>query len=253
MQEPPKVKSDVERVVREDFAPEQFASVMFLLDQIKKEPQEDRLRYQFNLLKLCSGDIELLHRSIPMTFKATHSEVEETVHRDFPRDQFAEAMSVLDMIKKDAEDLRAHFQLHVLKLSQGRMDLLRQNVETCDKKSVGQPHPKVTSKHVERIVRRDFPAEQFSEVMAALSEYGKESYENEADRVRLAILKLARGKLDLLQQALKTAKTDYRDVITWAEYPGYSKRWDTYKLPAAEKQQIIDQDWQQYLAWANAK
>jgi len=84
-----------------------------------------------------------------------------------------------------------------------------------------------------------------------MDEYGKENYEREIDRVQLDILKLANGKMDELQQAIKSAKSDYRDIISMAEYP--SSRWDTFKLPAEEKKQIYSKDWQQYLAWANAK
>jgi hypothetical protein len=131
------------------------------------------------------------------------------------------------------------------------MELLRQNVDTYDKKRVAQPIPKVTRKHVERIVRRDFPAEQFADVMAVLDEYGKESWENEVSRVQLAVLKLAQGKMADVCQLMKSAKSDYRDVISWAEYP--SCRWDTFKLPAEEREQIYAKDWKQYLNWANAK
>jgi len=84
-----------------------------------------------------------------------------------------------------------------------------------------------------------------------MDEYGKENYEREIDRVQLDILKLANGKMDELQQAIKSAKSDYRDIISMAEYP--SSRWDTFELPAEEKKQIYSKDWQQYLAWANAK
>ena len=192
------------------------------------------------------------------TPKVTSADVEQMVHRDFPAEQFESVMSLLNQIKKEPEEARIKFQLNILKISFGKLEFLRQAMLTAPEKAsddektfVNQQVPKVTRKHVERIVRRDFPAEQFSEVMAALDEYGKESYEREIERVRLDILKLANGKMDSLQQAIKSAKSDYRDVIFMAEYP--SSRWDTFKLPAEEKKQIYSKDWQQYLAWANAK
>ena len=191
------------------------------------------------------------------TPKVTSADVEQMVRRDFPAEQFENVMSLLKQIKKEPEEARINFQLNILQLSFGKIEHLRHlmptHSETTNGNSefVNQQVPKVTRKHVERIVRRDFPAEKFSEVMAALDEYGKESYEREIERVRLDILKLANGKMDGLQQAIKSAKSDYRDVISMAEYP--SSRWDTFKLPAEEKKQIYSKDWQQYLAWANAK
>jgi hypothetical protein len=191
------------------------------------------------------------------TPKVTSADVEQMVRRDFPAEQFENVMSLLEQIKKDPEEARINFQLNILKLSFGKIEHLRHLMPTHSEttsgnsKFVNQQVPKVTRKHVERIVRRDFPAEKFSEIMAALDEYGKESYEREIDRVQLDILKLASGKMDELQQAIKSAKSDYRDVISMAEYP--SSRWDTFKLPAEEKKQIYSKDWQQYLDWANAK
>jgi len=55
----------------------------------------------------------------------------------------------------------------------------------------GQPTPTVTAADVERIVRRDFPAERTAEVLAMLDEYGTEEWQRETHRVRLAALKLA--------------------------------------------------------------
>jgi hypothetical protein len=180
------------------------------------------------------------------------------VRHDFPAEQFESVMSLLNQIKKEPEEARIKFQLNILKISFGKLEFLRRAMPTAPEKAsdgeksfVNQQVPKVTRKHVERIVLRDFPAEKFSEVMAALDEYGKENCERAIDRVQLDILKLANGKMDGLQQAIKSAKSDYRDVISMAEYP--SSRWDTFKLPAEEKKQIYSKDWQQYLAWANTK
>jgi hypothetical protein len=191
------------------------------------------------------------------TPRVTSADVEQIVRRDFPAEQFKNVMSLLEQIKKEPEEARINFQLNILKLSFGKIEHLRHLMPTHsetsngDRKFVNQPVPKVTRKHVDRIVRRDFPAESFSEVMAALNEYGKENYEREIERVQLDILKLANGKMDELQKAIKSAKSDYRDVISWAEYP--SSRWDTFKLPAEEKREIYSKDWKQYLDWANAK
>jgi len=114
-----------------------------------------------------------------------------------------------------------------------------------------QPHPNVTSADVERVVRRDFPADRFAEVMVVLNEYGAdESWQREADRVRLATLKLAGGSMERLRNEIGAAKADYRDVLGPAEYPGHGKRArGRKKLPPEEEQRVIDSDWKQYQDW----
>jgi hypothetical protein len=76
-----------------------------------------------------------------------------------------------------------------------------------------QPTPTVTNADVERIVRRDFPAARVEEVLAMLEEYGGEEWHREAPRVRLAVLKLAEGRMDRLRYEIEGAKCDYRDVL----------------------------------------
>ena len=111
--------------------------------------------------------------------------------------------------------------------------------------------PNVTSADVERIVRRDFPADRFADVMAMLNEYGAdESWQRGANRVRLAALKLAAGSIERLRYEIEGAKADYRDVLGPAEYPSYGKRvGGRKKLPPEEEQRIMDSDWKQYQDW----
>jgi len=111
-----------------------------------------------------------------------------------------------------------------------------------------QPVPDVSSGDVERVVRRDFASSEASRVLEILSEYQSES--GSPFRVRLAALKLAGGDLDRLRQQIEAAKYDYRDVLASAEYPAYFKKmFRIDKLPADEKQKIIDEDWRQYETW----
>jgi hypothetical protein len=50
------------------------------------------------------------------------------------------------------------------------------------------------------------------------------------DRVRFAVLKLSRGKLNKLQSAVEAAKIDYRDVLLWAGF-AFSPHAHTSWLP----------------------
>ena len=83
-----------------------------------------------------------------------------------------------------------------------------------------------------------------------LDEYGKESWQREAHRVRLAALKLAAGNVEKLRYEIEGAKCDYRDVLAAAEYPSYMKRMSpSAALPTEEERRIIDADWKQYQDW----
>src|SRR4051812_43519579 len=112
---------------------------------------------------------------------------------------------------------------------------------------MNQPTPSATRADVERIVRRDFPSEDFATVIALLDEYGTERYETEKDRVQLAVLKNSAGSIDELLGQIQAAKMDYRDVLLWAEYPSY--RWD--EKDETKIQKMYCDDWQQYSNWLN--
>lgn len=113
-----------------------------------------------------------------------------------------------------------------------------------------QPIPTVTSADVDRIVRRDFPADRVPEVLAVLEEYGHESWHRETYRVRVAVLKLAAGKFKKLRQGIENAKKDYRDVLAYAEYPGYFMHIPgPARPPADEERRVVEADWKQYQEW----
>jgi hypothetical protein len=113
---------------------------------------------------------------------------------------------------------------------------------------MSQPHPSVDRGDVERVVRRDFPAERVAEVLALLDAYT----ELERDRVQLAVLKLAGGDLAKVRQYVACAEADWREVLAPAEYPAYTKKWFRIdRLSPDESQKIIDADWKQYSDWLN--
>jgi hypothetical protein len=113
-----------------------------------------------------------------------------------------------------------------------------------------QPTPKVTHADVERVIRRDFLPDQFDSVMSVLAEYGGETWHRELHRLQLAVLKLAAGSLEGLRREIEAAKCDYRDVLSYAEFPAYmNKTFRISQLPADEQRKIIDADWRQYETW----
>ncbi len=58
-----------------------------------------------------------------------------------------------------------------------------------------------------------FPESDANELLTVLDEYGTESYEQERERVQLAIILLASGDMDELKRYLAIAKGDFRDVF----------------------------------------
>jgi hypothetical protein len=106
-----------------------------------------------------------------------------------------------------------------------------------------QPIPTVSSADVARVVRRDFSGQEAT-VLALLNAYE----DRESHRVRLAVLKLAAGNTDQVRRLVECAKRDYRDVISWAEYPAYAET-APRSLTETDAEQIIAADWSQYQQW----
>jgi hypothetical protein len=77
------------------------------------------------------------------------------------------------------------------------------------------------------------------------------SYQDEGQvRVHIAILKLCEGDPDKLMHYVNVAKTDFRDVLAWAEYPEQTKSGATaYNSPSDVYQDILKRDKQQYQLW----
>lgn len=91
-------------------------------------------------------------------------------------------------------------------------------------------------------------------VLAELQKYGQETHEREAERVRLAILKLCEARLDRVAHFVTLAKRDYRDVLMWAEYPAegdalWAARPDLSPEERRRLEELRRQDRQQYRDW----
>jgi len=110
-----------------------------------------------------------------------------------------------------------------------------------------------TRSQVLRKVQHYWPDMPPDQVMRILDQYGVDKYEQERERVQLAVLKLSEGRFERLPDLVKTAKGDFRDVLAWAEYPeefklGYT---NMKRLSKEQARQIRLQDRQQYIKWLN--
>lgn len=74
-----------------------------------------------------------------------------------------------------------------------------------------------TRAEVEAAVRAAFPHSDAATVLSVVDLYGTEPHERERERVQLAIVALSQGSEEKLLEFVRTAKTDYRDILCWAE------------------------------------
>jgi hypothetical protein len=81
-------------------------------------------------------------------------------------------------------------------------------------------------------IRREFQGADQNSVVELLASYSGP----ESDRVSWDILELSKGKLEKIAEYVKTAQTDYRDVLYWAEY--YK---DDPMLRGRDPKQMVDE------------
>lgn len=106
--------------------------------------------------------------------------------------------------------------------------------------------PDVTEADVERIVRRDYA----QELQAAIQDLIRGVEVREKPRVILACLKNGNGEFEKLKGELANASGWWREILSEAEYPNYTKKmFRIDRLSAEEQARIIEKDRDQYLAW----
>lgn len=110
--------------------------------------------------------------------------------------------------------------------------------------------------HLKKILERKletlFPnAQEWAKASRVLASYGQEDYEQEPTRIRLAILKLCGQKptLDDTKTNTRYAREDFRDVLTWAEYPRQDNSRSLEDGP--ENEELRRADREEYELWLN--
>jgi hypothetical protein len=108
-----------------------------------------------------------------------------------------------------------------------------------------------TPADVDALVTRLFPPGEQEAAAALLAQYGEAPHEREPLRVRVAMLKLSAGDLGQLADLVGYARRDYRDVLSWAEYPE-ELRAPTWRMAPDVVARIRGADRAQYVAWLAA-
>ena len=137
-----------------------------------------------------------------------------------------------------------------LTTAEGRLKQARQSL-------LIKHHPISLSDIVLKKVRKSFPEKEQVEAIRLLeNECGSNLPRSNGDtlegleRIRLAVVKLAQGRLPELRRQIEVAKCDWRDVINWAESPHVFVDVVTFgKLDENARRELRDRDREQYLAW----
>ena len=126
------------------------------------------------------------------------------------------------------------------------------NTQAGDEKAEDSDMIKYSRELVMKKAKDVFPNTDTSAIMSILDQYGVEPYEQERERVQVAILKLSDGDMQSLKESVEAAKQDYRDVLAYAEFPLEMKS-ETWKLDEQKAKEIREKDRKQYLEWLNGK
>ena len=104
----------------------------------------------------------------------------------------------------------------------------------------------VTDADVERVIGRDYPPDKHAEIRELIRDVDV----REKPRVMLACLKNGNGDFGKLKGDLTNASGWYREIISEAEYPNYTKKMFHFdSLSIEEKERIFEADKAQYLEW----
>jgi hypothetical protein len=115
---------------------------------------------------------------------------------------------------------------------------------------VSQYIPSVSESDIERILQRDYP----SDLQVIIYEMIRGIEVREKPRVIMACLKNANGNFEHLKGELTNASGWWREIISEAEYPNYTKKmFRIDRLSADEEERIIEKDKTQYLAWLHRR
>ena len=106
------------------------------------------------------------------------------------------------------------------------------------------------SKLLPRLLEKMFPREEDREqVVDILGQYGSGDFHREADRVRMAILKVAGKSQEQIRYYTLQACRDYRDVLATAEYPKEMGYYPWRDKDPERLEQLREEDREQYRNW----
>ena len=115
------------------------------------------------------------------------------------------------------------------------------------------PCAKINNKTLERIINREF-GNGATEVKQKLQKITNNGRENK-NRISAAIVKLANKDIAAIDNFVEISNSDYRDVLSPAEYPRFNELGfvGIKGMAKNKKKEIIISDWKHYSKWLNRK
>ena len=114
-----------------------------------------------------------------------------------------------------------------------------------------QPIAEISKETLEKLIQRDFP-ESYEIVKKKLSLINSDSLKGQ-NRLSAAVLKVSNANLSKIDSYIEMCNSDYRDVISQAEYPRISEiGFVGIKEiePSLLKEHYL-KDWTEYTNWMN--
>lgn len=106
----------------------------------------------------------------------------------------------------------------------------------------------VTTHQLDKLIAREFP-DCIDKVHLKLDRV-ESNNPNGKNRISAGIIKLANKDFALLDLYIQLANADYRDILSQAEYPRYSKL-DFENFEKTNMKKIYLNDWKEYSKWLN--
>ncbi len=111
-----------------------------------------------------------------------------------------------------------------------------------------QPSASVTDKKLDWLIQRDYESKA-PEVKQKLQRITSDTHKGK-NRISAAILKLSNKDCYKIDYYVAMSNCDFRDVISQAEYPRYSK-FGFADLEEQNVKRIYLEDWTEYSKWLN--
>lgn len=114
-----------------------------------------------------------------------------------------------------------------------------------------QPVAKISKELLDKLIRRDLP-ENYEMVKQKLDLIKSDSF-NGQNRLSAAVLKLSNGDLNKIDSYIEMCNSDYRNVVSEAEYPRVSKIGfiDMEQTKSSKLREYYLEDWTEYTNWIN--
>ena len=110
----------------------------------------------------------------------------------------------------------------------------------------GQPIAKVTDKKLDQLIQREFGG-RAPEIKRKLQQVTSDTGDGK-NRISAAILKCSNGDFKAIDHFIATSSEDFRDVISNAEYPRFSKL-SVKHTEGQNMKRIYLEDWREYSNW----